>query len=77
MSDWRTIDSAPRDLSEVMVFCPAEGVVVAQFEPGAAEPHWNFDVHDLLANGKTRCNPTHWMPLPPPPHDPAQTINGG
>lgn len=69
-SGWRTIDSAPRDGTNIVVFAPRRPsgakrrsrngclVVVAHHEAG-----WGF----LTTPGDYQVSPTHWMPLPPAP----------
>jgi hypothetical protein len=57
-SAWQPMASAPMDGSEILTFSPRYGNIrVAQFRTGlwATVPQgWPL-------------NPTHWMPLPPPP----------
>jgi hypothetical protein len=73
MSEWQPIETAPKDLTEVLVYCPQTGVTVAQFENRAVKPYWNLDTLDL-SRERNECWPTHWMHLPTPPRDAA---NGG
>ena len=69
MTEWRPIETAPRDGSGMMILGKS-GVVLSpcQWETGEisedgfwlwwqAEPEWLTEVKD----------PTHWMPLPEPP----------
>ncbi len=69
---WQPIDTAPKDLTEVLVFDPDYGGVrLAQYEVHAQQPFWSIDVWDLTTIGTSRDRieifPTHWMPLPDPP----------
>ena len=52
--NWQPIEPAPKDESEVITFDPKRitKVIVDWWIP--ENPHWLGD-------------PTHWMPLPPPP----------
>lgn len=76
MSEWKTIDSAPKDGTVVLLFCPkswdSEGVRVGWWCTSPAEHNFDdsgwyddesasHDVSDLYGE------PTHWMPLPEPP----------
>ena len=64
---WRTIDSAPKDWTDVMVFSPDHGsfncggVFSAFFDAESGD----WMTHGIGAN--MELNPTHWMPLPSPP----------
>lgn len=74
MSEWKTIESVPRDETVVLLYCPeswdTKGVRVGWWhnaenalEDGWYENEWaSHMLTDLY--GK----PTHWMPLPEPPH---------
>lgn len=72
--DWKTIDSAPRDGTSILVYSSIgnpvtmEGVVIAEFwehqQIDDGNEWWSVS-HDGL--GTTCFNPTHWMQLPEPP----------
>ena len=67
MNEWQPIATAPKDLTEVLVYDPDYGgVVVAQYEMYATRPFWSSDIHDFTTGGH-KIEPTHWQPLPPPP----------
>lgn len=61
MAEWRTIDSAPRDGTPVLVWggrhSPKPVIVESDGE------WWN------TAGRGLRATPTHWMPLPDPPSE--------
>lgn len=78
MSEWRTIDSAPKDGTAVLFFGRWKGFDIV---PGG-EPHigiysWSTFMSDgtghqwigegLSTMSNTNVEYTHWMPLPPPP----------
>jgi hypothetical protein len=72
-SPWREIESAPKDLTEILG-SDGEDVFVMQFEMHAQPGFWSRDVNDFLGNSngpdlrrRMEVFPTHWMPLPPPP----------
>lgn len=57
-TQWRTIDSAPKDELEAIILWNGKKVTVgARWEGGFAD--W---LHDYM-----EPQPTHWMPLPTPP----------
>lgn len=66
MGDWRPMETAPEDGTEVLV-ADAQNVVQARCIDGSWWEH-NNDSSD--AWGRAVC-PDHWMPLPPPPNAPA------
>jgi hypothetical protein len=69
-SGWQPIETAPKDLTEVLVYdADRDGVFVAQYESNAQPPYWSYDTHDLVFNARSGelMKPTHWMPLPSPP----------
>lgn len=67
MSEWRPIDTAPKDGSHVMLGdAPEQYVCEGYYEEDGdrgwymANTHWT-DAYD------GRVYPTHWQPLPSPP----------
>jgi len=76
MSEWRTIDTAPKDGTRVLV-CTNGQIAIAWWnerpnvwnEP--AVPCWTeFEPEDYFyaVHLTDEFAPTHWMPLPEPPH---------
>ena len=72
---WQPIETAPKDGTEILVFCPYEGVgsVFWRKSKNNHRGGWqvcSFDVADFETNAEP-C-PTHWLPLPaaptPEPH---------
>lgn len=61
---WRSIETAPRDGTEVLANAAGLGHVVAYWDDG--ESQWGTGLGYLDSNA-----PTHWMPLPPLPHQPS------
>ncbi len=63
---WRTLESAPQDGTEVLVFVDGHVATAAD-----AEGQWWATVagQRTLEDGRalTLGTPTHWRPLPPPP----------
>jgi hypothetical protein len=67
---WRPIETAPEDLTSILVRCSEDFVFAAQYECHATPPFWSADVLDLVDGGvdiTTAHTLTHWMPLPPSP----------
>ena len=62
---WRTIESAPKDGTRVLLYTPdalaIEAIFTATYDMGA----W-WESRDL-DEPNVNCPPTHWMPLPTPP----------
>ncbi len=62
--EWRPIASAPLDGSPLLLFVPAEATLRRQMMVGGwdkANSRWT------AIPTVYRINPTHWLPLPPPP----------
>jgi hypothetical protein len=70
VTEWRPLETAPKDGTPVLVFREDAGVFTAHYaaavdfvKDGDCEPQWwTIDGQDLMAD-----LPTHWMPLPEPP----------
>ena len=69
-AQWQPIETAPRNRS-VLLACPGSSVKLycgrerwgGRGEPQPNEFAWRCD------SSGTFANPTHWMPLPPPPKE--------
>jgi hypothetical protein len=67
---WQTIETAPKNLTNVLVATVDGDVLEAQYECHAVPPFWSSDVHDLWDGKEIEdilIEPTHWRPLPAPP----------
>jgi hypothetical protein len=64
LQGWRPIDTAPED-SDVLVFSPAWGALIARLN--AEHDEWSSRMQCPASLAGEREQPTHWMPLPPPP----------
>ena len=60
MADWQPIETAPKDGTDILVFCRDTQEQMVAFWRGG----WQFAVHP---NGRVFCSPSDWMPLPEPP----------
>lgn len=81
---WRTIDSAPKDGTAVLVMrdiwpgtasgraekCNGHNTCVAEWWAGgeSTEGRWVCYM-DMVQDPDCPIEPTHWRPLPPPPND--------
>lgn len=61
MSEWKTIDLAPRDGTEILVYSKHAGMHVMLFCDGFFREKVSFC--------RQREEPTHWMLLPEPQQD--------
>jgi hypothetical protein len=66
---WQPIDTAPKDRSDVWLFCPIEEPhqCVGFFSDGDGG-YWEPS-EKLVADVLFELNPTHWMPLPDAPKE--------
>lgn len=85
MSDWQPIETAPKDGTEILAYRQDCDVFIARYTSADAFLGGNelegMDEADIFAEGwfcadfvrGSRLDgaemPTHWMPLPEPPHD--------
>lgn len=61
---WQPISTAPTDGTRILAWpCYSRGVHVVAWG-GRRPPCWRDD------RGRVPVQPTHWMPLPPPPREP-------
>jgi len=75
MSEWRTIESAPKDGSIVLLCFKFPDGLSRKYAMWTGAWRWDADVTSQEwrddENGEALGNPTHWMPLPLPPSDSA------
>lgn len=70
MSEWKPIETAPKDGTEVLLLLEESsryysGCVVSYFDGGEWRDPLHEDDAELSHSGCGK--PTHWMPLPTPP----------
>lgn len=71
--EWQTIETAPKDGTEVLI-SSKNGIKVARYEPWAWSDktrdafQWFIALQEGNGGGTYAVDPTHWMPLPLPPH---------
>jgi hypothetical protein len=66
--NWQPIESAPKDSTWVLLWqagwqAPLTGFWCEDYYGVPKAPHWVFCNPWAFSRGQ----PTHWMPLPPPP----------
>lgn len=69
-SNWRSIDTAPRNATDVLV-TDGYRVYVAGWwqEPGEPDEDGEWTCYmDAIEDPRCPIEPTHWMPLPEPPN---------
>lgn len=68
--EWKTIDSAPRDGTKILVCyikSPSLGVKLVSWQKSVFGDPTDFRFYEGKASDGYDHFPTHWMPLPPPP----------
>ena len=75
---WQPIETAPKgtdaigDRIRIQLFFPVWGWMYGYWETDQyakkPRPYWNCDQASAFGSKRVRSNqPTHWMPIPPPP----------
>jgi hypothetical protein len=71
MSEWKPIESAPKDGTLILLYCPDDEpciVVGNYYRDEEMDGEWWLYADELLTDACPEgAKPTHWMPLPPPP----------
>lgn len=75
MTEWKTIDSAPKDGTEFLAYNPAMGAYSTSYTKHwkNRDGTWDHEYrgfpcgHSMGMFGQWDCQPTHWMPFPEPP----------
>lgn len=63
MSEWQPIDTAPRDGTEILICDAVTTYTPYRAYPALWEPEYGWRDPDWDGG----YDPTHWMPMPPPP----------
>lgn len=68
------IETAPTDGTDMLLHTPARGWVRGRWNDDKSakkpRPYWTNQTEWLWGVTVTRADqPTHWLPLPPPPHE--------
>lgn len=78
MSEWQPIETAPKDGSPILTFSGERCGCCPPKTAGIGHAYWDeggFWSSGRIPGGKLalKHRPTHWMPLPSPPHDGEQS----
>ena len=68
MSEWKPIETAPKDGTPILAFKPNE----RRSGSWTAAVYWDDTNHRsgwVFVGGREAECPSHWMPLPEPPND--------
>jgi hypothetical protein len=67
---WKPIDTAPRDGTGIILYSDGECAppVIAQWDDMWTDGAWIVQHGSASIRLSWVFNPTHWMPLPTPPH---------
>ncbi len=60
MSDWKPIETAPKDGTDILVFVPCKGF---EFHVAFFDKLWRGSTGEGCES-HLPCQPTHWMELP-------------
>ena len=66
MSEWMPIETAPKDGTDVLLFTK-EGIIQGYFTYFEWDQTVVYATYDGSGCVAFYREPTHWMPLPPPP----------
>lgn len=67
MSDWQPIETAPRiHNKDILVYRP--NGIINEHIPKVGVDYWSTSLGNCWAKSNSQKQPTHWMPLPEPPH---------
>jgi hypothetical protein len=67
MTDWRPIETAPKDGTRVLLYQVDSPIGAHKIWIQYCNAKWGE--YWLSSDESLRMEPSHWMPLPPPPKD--------
>lgn len=67
MGDWKRIETAPKDGTRILVWERGRIFEVSWGDAFLADS--NGPIFGWMTEGTSEKHPSHWMPLPEPPHD--------
>lgn len=77
MSEWRDIESAPRDGTEILLYRPdAHKTRDPTYAVGRGVSEPRTSPQGVVHYTDRWCHPTLWMPIPPLPSPPETENNG-
>lgn len=63
MSEWQPIETAPKDRTAILVYCPESGIIYQVYRFEGEDRFRMYNSGGRIVYQK----PTHWMLLPDPP----------
>lgn len=66
MTEWRPIESAPKDGTRILAYLGADYIEIAYWRESPTQSCWWIDAH---APPQWTWDIKAWMPLPAPPED--------
>jgi Protein of unknown function (DUF551) len=75
MNNWQSIETAPKDWQTIILYSSETGEVFAGYYAPKDGGSDRWEAH-YIQDEMSPENPTHWMPLPPPPNAKAQPRAG-
>lgn len=66
--EWQKIETATKDGSSILGYT-AEGICEISWVYNGWLQSQCYSTYDGCGSAVLICNPTHWMPIPPPPKD--------
>lgn len=82
---WRPIETAPRDRMHMLLLFRPQAAAWGKVAPGMfnpdqyakrPRPYWEMWLRIGSVTGSREWEPTHWMPMPPPPEAPNVLVTG-
>lgn len=69
MSEWQDISTAPKDGTDILVFCPENSAYLESIETTYYDTQlgWVDQSGESSLGDSYYSEPSHWMPLPTPP----------
>jgi len=67
MTMWKSIDSAPDDLNDYLVFCEDTDEMFVAFRMSPGSSLWAYARSSGSGWGEICCRPSHWYVLPDAP----------
>ncbi len=67
--EWLPIETAPKDGTSILLHGSWSGEIGCDVPIASTVGFWSYDewVASITDYYSVSANPTHWMPLPPPP----------
>ena len=67
MSEWKDISTAPKDGTNIDVWCKEEGRITNAYWRNDRWTHWSMNGFEMMDHVKLDYAPSHWMHIPDDP----------